>query len=260
MSKRLAGRSALVTGGAQGIGRAVVRGFVGEGARVAVLDHSEQGLAALRDELGADVLTIHGDVRDFGAHRQSIERTVGAYGRLDVLVPNAGVLDGFLQLHELTPEALNAGFDQVFAINVKGYLLAVRAALDSLRSARGCIVFTASTASHYPAGGGVIYTASKHAVLGLVRQLAYELAPDVRVNAVSPGGTLTELASAPALRSLIHPVDPAQHAARIEARTPLQRVQVPEDHVGAYILLASDEARAMTGTVIHSDGGIGVRG
>jgi 2,3-dihydroxy-2,3-dihydrophenylpropionate dehydrogenase len=258
---RLAGKVALVTGGAGGIGRAVVEGFVREGARAVVIDLSEPGLASLRAELGEAVRTVTGDVREGATHERAVATCLEAFGRLDVLVPNAGILDGFLGLQDIPPEALEAGFREIFDVNVKGYLLAVKAALHPLRRARGCVVCTASVASFHPAGGGPLYTASKHAVLGLVRQLAHELAPEIRVNAVAPGGTMTELATAPSLRGLgDRRGGPEARRARIAQRAPLGMAQEPGDHVGAYLLLASDESRAMTGTVIASDGGIGVRG
>lgn len=260
MAERLRGRVALVTGGAAGIGRAVVRAFVAEGAEVTVLDRSRPGLDHLLQELGPRVAVVAGDVRDVEANSRAVATCRERFGRLDVLVPNAGILDCFLRLEDLTTEHLAAGFREVFEVNVLGYLIAVQAALPSLRETRGCIVFTASTAGHYPGGGGILYTASKHAVVGIVKQLAYELAPDVRVNAVSPGGTLSDLGSATSLASLCPATDLEARRARIEARTPLRLAQQPEHHVGAYVLLASEEAAAMTGTVIHSDGGIGVRG
>ncbi|HZU17123.1 MAG TPA: SDR family NAD(P)-dependent oxidoreductase [Candidatus Dormibacteraeota bacterium] len=258
---RLAGKVALVTGGASGIGRAVVEGLVGEGARAVVIDLSESGLGTLRAELGETVRTVRGDVREVATHERGVATCLEAFGRLDVLVPNAGVFDGFLRLEDLSLEALETGFREIFDVNVKGYLLAVKVALEPLRRARGCVICTASTASFHPAGGGPLYTASKHAVLGLVRQLAHELAPEVRVNAVAPGGTMTELATAPSLRGLDdRRGSPEERRARIEQRNPLRLAQRPCDHVGAYVLLASDESRAMTGTVIASDGGIGVKG
>lgn len=260
MSDRLAGRSALITGAATGIGRAVVRAFLAEGCRVAALDRSESGLALLQSELGPGLAITVGDVRDPGAHRRALESAVGSFGGLDILVPNAGVFDGMLHLDQLPEEALVAAFDEIFAINVKGYLLAVHAALPALRKNRGCIVFTASTASLHAGRGGPLYTASKHAVLGLTRQLAYELAPEVRVNAVAPGGTLTDLAAASSLAGLWNPIDPEARRGLIQDRNPLHIAQSPEDHVGAYVLLASEQSRAMTGSVIESDGGIGVRG
>ena len=93
----------------------------------------------------------------------------------------------------LPPDAIDAAFDEVFHLNVKGYLLGAKAATDELRKTKGSVIFTVSNAGFWPGGGGPLYVASKHAVMGLVKQLAYELAPDIRVNGVAPGGMSTDL-------------------------------------------------------------------
>ena len=123
-------------------------------------------------------------------------------------------------------------------------------------------MLTASTSSFYPGRGGVLYVASKFAVRGLVVALAHELAPDVRVNAVAPGGTLgTDLRGPAALgldeRSL---GDRPGREEELRARTPLAVALTPADHAGSYVFLASDAARGITGTFLHPDGGIGVKG
>jgi NAD(P)-dependent dehydrogenase (short-subunit alcohol dehydrogenase family) len=138
---------------------------------------------------------------------------------------------------------------------------AVRAALPELRKTRGAIVATLSSSSFYAGRGGPLYVSSKFALHGLVVQLAHELAPEVRVNGVAPGGTVqTDLRG---LRSLgqsetvldARPGRPEQ----LRARTPLQVALEPADHAGAYVFLASDRCRGITGEVVRSDGGIGVR-
>jgi 2,3-dihydroxy-2,3-dihydrophenylpropionate dehydrogenase len=105
-----------------------------------------------------------------------------------------------------------------------------------------------------------LYTASKHAVVGLIKQLAFELASTVRVNGVAPGGTLTAIGAVASLRLFCPQVDLETRRKRIEGRTPLQIAMSPEDHLGAYVLLASEQSRAMTGTIVQSDRGVGMRG
>jgi NAD(P)-dependent dehydrogenase (short-subunit alcohol dehydrogenase family) len=157
-------------------------------------------------------------------------------------------------------------FDSVFAVNVKGYLLGAKAAVPELLRARGSMIFTVSNAGFFPGGGGPVYTASKHAVVGLVRQLAHELAPKVRVNGVAPGGTVTDLRLPRALGTdesgeALRAFDVPDIENTIRGLTPLRLAPVPEDHAAAYVLLASSEnSRAMTGAIIQSDSGIGVRG
>lgn len=260
MSGWLEGKVALVTGGAGGIGRAIVERFVAEGARVGVFDLSEDGLGEIKGRLGDRVVTHTGDVRSFRENVEGIRTTVEAFGRLDVFVGNAAVFDCFLSLEELPEEVVDDAFREVFETNVKGYLLGAKAALPELKKTSGTLLFTVSNSGFYTNGAGPLYTASKHAVVGLVRQLAFELAPEVRVNGVAPGGTLTTIGAAPSLKPICPQVDLETRRKRIESRTPLNIAMAPEDHVGAYLLLASDQSKAMTGAIINSDGGVGVRG
>lgn len=258
----LEGRVTLVTGGASGIGRAVVERFIAEGACVGVLDRSTDRLRELERQLDG-VVGLEGDVTSFGDNERAVATVVEKFGRLDVFVGNAGVFDYFSSLAQLSPPQLESAFTELFDVNVKGYLFGAKAALPALlRSEAPSIIFTASNAAFYPAGGGPLYTASKHAVLGLVRQLAYELAPKIRVNAVAPGGTLTDLRGLGNLGQGGSALAAVPDIGEMIRRTnPLGVVQDPADHAGAYVLLASAaNSRAMTGVVLNSDGGIGVRG
>jgi len=146
-------------------------------------------------------------------------------------------------------------------VNVKSQLVSVRAALPELRWAGGSVVLTVSTSGFYPGRGGVLYVASKFAVRGCVIALAHELAPEVRVNGVAPGGTLgTELTGPRSLGladSVLGAVPGREQDLR--RRTPLQVALTGEDHAGSYVFLASDRSRGITGTVVHSDGGVGVK-
>lgn len=261
-SGRLDGKVAIVTGGASGIGKAIVDGFLREGARVCVCDISAGRNRTNSRNLSRDILHVHADVRSAADNRRAVEAAVDAFGGLDVFVGNAGIFDGYPRFSELPSGVLESGFHEIFDVNVKGSLQGALAALPELVKRHGNMVFTVSTAGFYPDGGGVLYTASKHALVGLIRQLAFELAPTVRVNGVAPGGTLTALGVAPSLQALTAQRSGGREekAKRVRARTPLRIAMVPEDHVAAYILLASDQARSMTGIVIESDGGIGIRG
>ncbi|MFB6222963.1 MAG: SDR family NAD(P)-dependent oxidoreductase [Haloarcula sp.] len=248
---------ALITGGGSGLGRAVVQRFLEEGAKVAVLDVDREGLDDLDAEYD-DVVTVHGDVTSLDNNERAVADAVNAFGRLDVFVGNAGVFDDNVSLPELDADEIGENFTDLFEVNVLGYLLGARAALPELVETEGRMVFTASQASFNSDGGGILYVPSKHAIAGIVRQLAFELAPTVRVNAVAPGYVPTDLSAADSLggeRSIVAPedFDSSNH--------PLDIVPHPEDYTGAYVLLASPEnSRPMTGTIIRADLGRSVRG
>ena len=190
---RLDGEVALVTGGASGLGRAIVDRFVAEGARVAVLDRSAEGLDVLRREHGERVVVTQGDVRDAEANERAVSECVAAFGKLDCAIANAGIWDYSRLLVDLDPDTVAAGFDELMGVNAKGPLLLARASLPALVRSSGSFLVTISNAGFYPDGGGALYTMSKHALVGLVRQLAFEWAPAVRVNGIAPGPIETDL-------------------------------------------------------------------
>lgn len=257
----LDGQTALVTGGGSGIGRAVVRRFIEEGARVCVIDRVAERGEELRAEFGERVAAMAGDISRLGDNKRAVAETVRAFGRLDIFVGNAGVLDGFVPLADLPEDKLAAACDELFAVNVRGCILGAKAALPELAKTEGCMIFTASGAGFTSAGGGVIYTASKHAVVGIVRQLAVELGPKIRVNAVAPGGTMTDLRSVAALGLQDHSNFAVPGAReRIAAGNPLQLTLEPEDLAGAYVFLASRaNARGITGSIVSVDAGSTLR-
>ncbi|MFB6297638.1 MAG: SDR family NAD(P)-dependent oxidoreductase, partial [Salinirussus sp.] len=188
----LDGKTALVTGGGSGIGRAVVERYVEEGATVGVLEIVEDRVAELNREFPDAVHAVRGDASSYADNRRAVEETAERFGGLDVFVGNAGVFDDAVHLADLDPEEIEAGFEELYRVNVLGYLLGAKAALPELVAAEGSMIFTASYSSFYPATGGVLYTPAKHAVAGIVRQLAYELAPKIRVNGVAPGYSPTD--------------------------------------------------------------------
>ncbi len=144
-----------------------------------------------------------------------------AFGKVDVYVANAAIWDGNTALLDLPEDRLDAAFEEIFAINVRGYLLGATAAAPALFESCGNMIFTLSTAAVRAGGGGPLYTASKHAGVGLVRQLAFELAPRVRVNAVAPAGMATDLRGPQALelgdRASMADLDPSACARPIRS-------------------------------------------
>lgn len=257
----LDGNVALVTGGGSGLGRALVERFVAEGAEVGVLEINPAKAKELEQDFGDSVVVTTGSATDWADNARAVSDTVGAFGRLDTFVGNAAVWDYGASLEALPPEALPSAFEQLFGLNVLGYLLGAKAAIGPLRESRGSIIFTLSNAAFYPGGGGPLYTAAKHAGVGLVRQLAYELAPDIRVNAVAPGGMSTDLRGPAALGLADTSFSTMPVDALITNLLPLERALTPADYTGTYVLLASSaNSSSTTGSVHNCDGGFGVRG
>jgi NAD(P)-dependent dehydrogenase (short-subunit alcohol dehydrogenase family) len=256
----LDGKRALVAGAGSGIGRAVLDAFRAEGARVAALELDEAKAAQLAAEAPGCVVS-RGDATALADARAAVRAVTDAFGGLDVLVNCVGIFDFYRGLADIDDDRFDAAFDEIFAINVKSQLVCVRAALPELRRAGGSVVLTVSTSGFYPGRGGVLYVASKFAVRGCVIALAHELAPDVRVNGVAPGGTLgTELTGPRSLGLADHVLGAAPGREEdLRRRTPLQVALTGADHAGSYVFLASDRSRGITGTVVHSDGGVGVK-
>jgi 2,3-dihydroxy-2,3-dihydrophenylpropionate dehydrogenase len=247
----LDGRVAVVTGGAAGLGRSIVARFIAEGANVAVLDRNVAGLDRLVDEFGARVVTVSGDVTDFASNVRVVDAAVERFHFVDIFVGNAGIYDNRSALADIPGELLGAAFDELFAIDVKGYLLGAKAAHAQLRANAGALIFTASISSFYPGFGGVLYITAKHAVAGLTKQLALEFAPHVRVNAVAPGYIETALAGLESLGQ----TDSVRTAPPAAESFPMGFVPQPDDYAGLYVLLASNaHGRMVTGQVLLADG------
>lgn len=257
----LDGKTAVIVGGGSGIGRGVLDEFLDQGAHAAVLEISPDKCSDLAG-MGDAVHAVQGDATSLHDNRRVVAEALDVFGKVDVLATFVGVFDYYTTLTDLPDDSIAEAFDEIFRTNVLSYLLSVKAAADALRDARGAIVLTLSTSSFYPGRGGPLYIATKYACRGLVTALAHELAPEVRVNGVAPGGTLsTELRGLAALGAHDRTLGSApgrEHDLR--GRNPLGVAMSGRDHAGAYIFLASDMSRGTTGTVIQSDGGIGVKG
>jgi cis-2,3-dihydrobiphenyl-2,3-diol dehydrogenase len=253
----LDGQSVLITGGASGLGRAVVERFLEEGAEVAVLDKTPERLA----DLAARIEVIGGDVRSLADNQRAVDAALARFGKLDCAIGNAGIWDYSVSLDALAPDQIDAAFDEVFHINVKGCLNLAKAALPALVRSSGSLIFTVSNAGFDPSGGGPLYTASKHALVGLIRQLAYELAPSVRVNGVAPGPIETDLRGPASLGMADRAISSVNLSEVAAPNVPLGKVPATADYAGGYVFLASRrDARPATGGVLNLDSGIGARG
>jgi len=249
---RLKDKVTLITGGAAGIGKATALKFAAEGAKVIICDVNEEVGQAIAAELGLDAAFYRVNVADRAAVQTWVEAVIEKYGRIDVLVNNAGIVrdnqlvrfkDG--QLVKQMPEA---EFDLVIAINLKGVFNCTQAVAPVMIRQGGGVILNASSVVGLDGNfGQTNYVATKAGVIGMTKVWARELGKfGVRVNAVAPGFTATEILSAM----------PEKVIEGMVARTPLGRMGQPVDIANAYLFLASDEASFISGAVLRVDGGL----
>lgn len=257
MSGRLTERSVLVTGGGSGIGRGVVDAYVAEGAWVTVLERSQDHADKLAADFDDAVSVVCGDATDADAIEQALLIAARATGTLDHLTCCVGIFDYYASVRELGAAELAAAGAEIWRTNVLSGLLAINRAYPWLRAANGSITLTLSGSAFYPEGGGVLYGSSKWGLRGVLAHLAKDLAPEVRVNAVAPGGTSeTKLAGLGSLGQELTADRVAGRDERIRAGNALEVVPRPADHAAAYVYLADPVgARIVTGAVVNTDGG-----
>jgi 3-oxoacyl-[acyl-carrier protein] reductase len=243
-------KAALVTGGATGIGRAAVLALARAGYDVAInYSSSDAAASATADEaskLGVKTLLVRCDVSDEAGVRSMVKQIEKAFGRLDVLVNNAGTTASW-KPRELETLSLEE-WDRVFAVNVRGLFQVTRACVPLLKSAQGCVVNTASIVGLRPGPQPLPYAASKAAVVNLTKTLAWNLGPDIRVNAVAPGWMEGDWMKR-MLKDKYHDL----MGKRAKA-TPLKRV-VTADDVAETLMSLVQANRFVTGEVIVIDGG-----
>jgi 2-dehydro-3-deoxy-D-gluconate 5-dehydrogenase len=250
----LSGRTAVVTGAAQGFGAAISSRLAECGARVVVADRDVEGAKARADALAGTRQVAEAVEVDI-ADERSVVALFDRAGPVDILVNNAGVFS-----NAMATELSVTEFDRILSINVRGTFLCSRqfARQSIATGGQGAIVNIASVDALSPScEGQVHYTASKHAVAGLTKALSVELAPQrIRVNAVCPGASMTEGAIAFVQAGAPHGIDLAAQWAGIAKRTPIGRLIEPDDVARAVLFLASDLAASITGVLLPVDGGI----
>ena len=250
-SGRLAGRVAFVSGGASGIGRAVVRLFAREGARVVIPWHSDEAEAreveAEARAEGAEVLVLQLDAADRGSCFAAVEATVQRFGRLDALVCNASIQTIEEDVAKITEDQV----EQLFRTNVFGYLWLVQAALPHLEKGAS-VIFTTSVNAYRGNHLLIDYSASKGAELSLLRALSLNLSGrGIRVNGVAPG---------PVWTPLIPETTPEEDLKDFGSDVPMKRPAQPAEIAPAFLFLACEDASYVTGQVLHPNGGTPVSG
>lgn len=247
----------LVTGGGSGIGRAVVQRYLDDGATVTVLERSREHGQTLQALAAPGLTVLTGDATDPRDLAQAVDAAVDGGDELHNLTTCVGIFDFGARVTELDQAELLRAGEEIWRLNVLSHLQAVRAAHQALRHGRGSITLTLSESAFYPTGGGVLYGSSKWAVRGMVAHLAAELAPEVRVNGVAPGGTVgTRFGGLAALQQTRRADTEAGREERIAHGTLLGLAPRAEDHAAAYSYLAHrDDARAVTGATINIDAG-----
>ncbi len=249
MARRFEKKSVIVTGGGSGIGRATVLAFAGEGARIVVADVNEAGgeeTARMARELRAEAVFVRADVSRASDCAALVERAVMLHGRLDIAFNNAGI-----NLHPAPiAEVAVEDWARILAVNLTGVFLCMRHEIPIMkRGGGGAIINTASVGGVIGTAGVTPYCATKHGVVGLTKSAALDHIGDgIRINAVCPGGTRTEM-----LAEWFK--DPAVER-RALAHTPIGRMAHPEEIARAVLFLASDEASFMVGHALIADGGL----
>lgn len=256
MTGTMHAKTAIVTGAANGIGRAIANALGAAGARVIVsdvlADDGERTVKEIVDN-GGDAAFVAADVSDASHAQELVRAALEKFGTVDVLVNNAGIGGGKLRLHEIEP----ADFDRVVDVNLRGTFLCSKYALHHfLKQGHGCIVNTASTYGLIGAPNAAAYCASKAAIINLTRQLAVDYGPDgIRVNAICPGYIDTSLGRRGP--GLTREQFAAATAIREKAASmqPLGRQAQPSEVANLAVFLASDAASFMTGSIVTVDGG-----
>ena len=245
---------ALITGGGGGIGRAASVGFAKRGAKVVVVDRdgaAAEATAGIIRQQGGDAIAVTADVTKADDVKAYVKATLEKFGRIDCFFNNAGIEGKLVPTAELD----EADFDAVIGVNVKGVFLGLRHVLpEMIRQGGGSIVNTASVAGLVATPGMPAYVASKHAVIGLTKATAGEVARQgIRVNAVCPGPVDTRMIHS--LEAMLSPDDPAAIAARYQAAQPTGRYTTPDEIANMVLFLCSDLAANTTGGQFVVDGG-----
>ncbi len=246
MDLHLKDKVVLVTGGSRGIGRATAEEFLKEGAKVFIAAHERAEVETALQEMGkrGSVSGSVTDVSDISQIKEMVQKAVADFGQVDILVNDAGIATqaGILELAE-------EAWDKTLAINLRGYAFCSQEVAKQMKEKKlsGAIVNIASIAGAIGFAGSSAYCASKHAIIGLTKTMALDLAPEIRVNAIGPG----IIATAMTKDFLVN----KEWSQFFLQKTPLKRVGQPEEIAKVAVFLGSEAASFMTGTTVFVDGG-----
>jgi NAD(P)-dependent dehydrogenase (short-subunit alcohol dehydrogenase family) len=248
---RLENKVSIVTGAGKGIGWGIAKVFSKEGAKVVVVDWDEQAGAKTAEDIrqsGGDAIFVKCDVSNEGEVKAMVQAAIDKYGRIDVLVNNAGV-----GVYKPVLEATSEDWDYCLGVNLKGVFLCSKYVIPHMQAVgKGAIVNISSVHAHATVNGVAPYAASKGGITALTRNMAIDYGPAIRVNALAPGWVLT-----PLIQSIFDGYDDSAEQQRlVEQRQVMKRIGRPEDVGYAAAFLASDEASFITGTQLFVDGGL----
>lgn len=236
----------FVTGAASGIGAAQAEAFLEQGANVFAFDQQEGTMETLSRQFTKRFVSFLGDVRNKGDLEKAVAQCHDTFGAIDILLPTAGILDGYVPLMETSEEL----FDKIFEVNVKSTFNLSKLVLPNMLSRQsGVIIPMTSIAGMVAGGGGVAYTMSKHAIAGFIKQVALDYADQgIRVNGIAPGAIDTPMNAADFAGE-------GEMAKKVAEDTPVKRWAKPEEVAALTLFLASEHASYLQGTIIPIDGG-----
>jgi len=252
--QKLKGKTAVITGATKGIGRAIAELFAAEGANVVISGRDSEEGKHVEQEMnnrGESAFFVRADVSRVEELKNLVQMAVDKFDSLDILVPNAGML-GLGSVLDVEPEL----WAQTFDVNLNSIFYLMRESIPLMKERGGAVVITGSMAAHKGFPNHAAYCASKGALEALVRQMAVDYAPDIRINLIQPGPVDTELyrSSAVAFPNADTILD------EVPGNVPMKRVGIPEDIAKSALFLACDDSSWITGSVLTVDGGVSAAG
>lgn len=244
---KLDGKVAIVTGAASGVGKAIAELYAKEGAKVVICDLNKEAAEAAANEIGDHALAVEANVSKEEDIQNLFEQTLKKFGTVDIIVNNAGIMDNFVPVGDITDDL----WDRVISVNLTSMMRMMRKAVNIyLEKGSGVILNVTSAAGLFGSRAGVAYTASKHAVVGITKNVAFQYAEKgIRCNAIAPGGINTNIGTT------MNAPDPFGMERVMSGAGNNPRNGDPEEIATVALFFASDDSKYVNGTVITADGG-----